>query len=371
MWRVLRTLLQALGAAVVTSVVLAVVSAQFAPGWRPAAQLAPLSPAPDRLPEPSAEYEVAERETRVHTDDGTRLAARVVLPVGVAGPVAGAVLVQGSGLAGLESLLEEARTLAAAGVAAIVVDKRADGYSMLSRDFDTLAADVALAADLLAAQPGVDPDRIGAIGWSEGGWVVPLAADREPGRFAYLVLVSAPIVTPLEQASWTIGHVTGAAPAPLARIPATMLSAGPEFVDYVDTDIRGTLAEVEVPVYAVWGAADPTVPVRVALDRLRESAASPITARILAGEPHSFGPEVGLWMAGVADWIVRLPASAPAADSVSGAEPESDRGLEQLPRRAWFTHPLVHGVLALAVAALVGRRAWRGPTARRDRPRVP
>lgn len=61
---------------------------------------------------------------------------------------------------------------------AVVTDKRVDGYGVLH--------------------------RVGLIGWREGGWIAPLAAAREPGAIAYVVLVSAPVVSPLEQ----VGYLT-------------------------------------------------------------------------------------------------------------------------------------------------------------------
>ena len=40
------------------------------------------------------------------------------------------------------------------------------------------AGDLAAAAETLARQPRVDPDRIGFMGVRQGGWIVPLAVNR-------------------------------------------------------------------------------------------------------------------------------------------------------------------------------------------------
>ena len=55
-------------------------------------------------------------------------------------------------------------------------------------DFRGLASDALRAAEVLRDSPGVDPTRVGLMGWSEGGWVVAEAArlagedDRHPAR---------------------------------------------------------------------------------------------------------------------------------------------------------------------------------------------
>ena len=73
--------------------------------------------------------------------------------------------------------------LAGHGYAALVFDKRGTGASSGSwREvgLEPLADDVAAAVKLLAARSDVDARRIGIVGFSEGGWVAPLAAARTP-----------------------------------------------------------------------------------------------------------------------------------------------------------------------------------------------
>lgn len=75
----------------------------------------------------------------------------------------------GAGLAGRDAMFAHARALAAAGVTAITYEKSTTRYSALTRDYARLARDTVAAADWLAAMPGVDPVRIGVLGFSEGG----------------------------------------------------------------------------------------------------------------------------------------------------------------------------------------------------------
>lgn len=79
--------------------------------------------------------------------------------------------------------------MVARGVAVLAYDKRGTGASEgeFTFDFRQLARDVSAAVAFLRSLPDIQPDRIGLSGYSQGGWVAPLAASLTPVRF---VLVS-------------------------------------------------------------------------------------------------------------------------------------------------------------------------------------
>ncbi len=110
------------------------------------------------------------------------------------------VLIHGSGAADRRSMSEFARALASHGMAALAYDKRGVGESQGDPEewkrfnFDHLAQDAVAAFNLLSERTDIDPERIGFLGASQGGWVAPLAASREP-RAAFLILVSASVTT--------------------------------------------------------------------------------------------------------------------------------------------------------------------------------
>lgn len=96
---------------------------------------------------------------------------------------------------------QEARYFAAHGVAALAYDKRGTGGSagdLGASDFAFLAQDAVAAARFLRARSDIDSTRVGYWGMGQGGWVAPLAAEHDTVA-AFVVLVSAPVVTPLEQ----------------------------------------------------------------------------------------------------------------------------------------------------------------------------
>jgi dipeptidyl aminopeptidase/acylaminoacyl peptidase len=79
------------------------------------------------------------------------------------------------------------------GVAALVYDKRSEDST-----FATLAEDAAAAHAFLAHRPGIDAQRVGFFGASQGGWLAPLAAARVKDT-AFLLLEKGAAVTVADQ----------------------------------------------------------------------------------------------------------------------------------------------------------------------------
>jgi pimeloyl-ACP methyl ester carboxylesterase len=122
------------------------------------------------------------------------------------GPWPGIVTVHGAsgGLRDFRLFTHLESLLVPAGVAVLRYDRRGSGASGGDFDaasFEVLADDALAALDVLVVQPGVDPARIGLYGFSQGGWIAPVAAARS-SRVAFLVLVGACAVTPAEQMNY-------------------------------------------------------------------------------------------------------------------------------------------------------------------------
>jgi uncharacterized protein len=335
-----------------TSAALLAVTSQLAPVWRPAGIETPLNPRPA---EPAARRQVLEvRQTsaEITVEGGHDLAAWIVQPreSSETRAMPGLVLVHGAGRGGRESLIATARAFAAAGTAVIIYDKRTAGYSVLARDYAMLAKDAIRAAEVLADAPAVDPRRIGVLGFSEGAWVAPLAVQAAPQRFAFLVLASAPIVTPLEQSAWMVDQKLAGAPPAIRRMAASALASGRTLINYVGFDVRSTLATLDLPVYAIWGADDPIVPINVAVRRLTDAAPYPVTVRILPSADHQLSPGSG-WEVDLANWIASRPNLD--ADDLSGVEPASAAGLASLAAPRWYLNPILHTIVSAGVAILI------------------
>ncbi|HEU4724988.1 MAG TPA: alpha/beta hydrolase [Candidatus Eisenbacteria bacterium] len=132
-----------------------------------------------------------------------KLEGALYLPDG-RGPHPGVVIVGGAYHDSRLDYVSDARFLASHGIAVLTYDKRGTGGSdgrLAEASFDHLAFDAAAAARYLRARAEVDSTRVGLWGVGEGGWVAPLAAVYDSVA-TFLVLVSAPVVSPLDQLSY-------------------------------------------------------------------------------------------------------------------------------------------------------------------------
>src|SRR5260370_5624877 len=102
------------------------------------------------------------------------------------------VLVHGSGAENREYMLPWARFLIRRGMVVLGYDKRGVGGSTgdwNTASFDDLAGDVVAAFEYLKTRSDIDPTQIGLLGWSQGGWIIPLAAVRAKD-IAFLISIS-------------------------------------------------------------------------------------------------------------------------------------------------------------------------------------
>jgi pimeloyl-ACP methyl ester carboxylesterase len=115
----------------------------------------------------------------------------------------GVVFIPGSGGSGRDNIwsFRIANHLAMNGIAVLLPDKRGTGTSggdWKSADFWELATDALAGLGLLRTRAGVDPQRVGLVGLSQGGWIAPLAAARSR-QVAFVVDISGPAVSVKEQ----------------------------------------------------------------------------------------------------------------------------------------------------------------------------
>ncbi len=144
------------------------------------------------------------RESVDYASGDLRLAAELLLPNSEE-LLPAAVILQGSGDSDRSNSWAAgiAEELAASGVAVLLTDKRGCGLSegdWRNAGFDDLALDALAGVEFLMTLPEVDPDRIGVVGLSQGGWVAPIAAARS-SEVAFVIVVSGAAVGFAEQVS--------------------------------------------------------------------------------------------------------------------------------------------------------------------------
>ncbi|GAA3048156.1 alpha/beta hydrolase [Pseudonocardia yunnanensis] len=328
----------------------------------------------------TADPAVREIELSVPTSDGLVLPATLRVLADARPKLPGMVLVHGAGPGPREKYRAEAEALARAGIATLAYDKRTAGYSLLERSYSRLADDAIAAADLLRGRPEVDPDKVGLWGFSEGGWVAPLAAARAPDT-AFLVVVGANGVAPLRQQTWAdtikMDHagVTGSLVDAHARTPYRVLTAMGLFPEPF-FDPAPALRSLTLPVLGVWGAQDRLTPpvesvtaYRAALDGAGNRH---YTLRTVEGAEHLLrtttdGFDKGSAFAPgyvdlVTGWVTDVAGGRLPATSVAGVG-EQPRPTAAVPPPAWYESAWVQlgapAVLVLGFAGFGLTATWR------------
>ncbi len=142
-------------------------------------------------PRTARRVEIEKREDVRFSNGGIHLAGTLINPT-TRGKHPAMILVHGSGPQTRESILPFARFLIRHGMAVLGYDKRGVGGSTgdwNAASFDDLAGDVVAAFQYLKTRSDVDRARIGLLGVSQAGWIMPLAALRA-NDVAFLISVS-------------------------------------------------------------------------------------------------------------------------------------------------------------------------------------
>ena len=171
-----------------------------------------IRPATDTKPFVDAAYVNAstftEREVTVDAG-GWPLPGTLAMPT-AKGPVAGVVLVHGSGPNDRDETLgpnkpfrDLARALASQGIAVLRYDKRTRQYGAKAAGGvftvkEEVVDDAVAAVRVLAKTPGIDPKRVFVLGHSLGGTLAPRIAAAAPGEIAGVIILAG-AVRPLEQ----------------------------------------------------------------------------------------------------------------------------------------------------------------------------
>ena len=145
-------------------------------------------------------------ENVVFKSVGIDLAGTIFKPENPQGAV---VLVHGSGRE--KRMVELASLLARNGIAVLTYDKRGVGESggvyagpevgtnnIDSANLKLLALDASAAASTLLTHLPAKHAPLGLMGFSQAGWIIPLAAKENP-KVNFMVVFSGPVVTTLEQ----------------------------------------------------------------------------------------------------------------------------------------------------------------------------
>jgi len=213
-----------------------------------------------------ARVPLRQREIRVGA-----IAATLSLPRG-AGPFPAVAMVHGSGPRTRDEFDIFSAYLELNGVAVLADDKRGVGESGGSfpgeaasmSAINVLVHDAQAEVRFLDRLPRIDPARVGLLGDSQAGWIIPLAAQRDPA-VRWALLNSGPTTTVGETDYW--GQLAGESESPPSGTRQEMLAevraAGPSGFDPVPS-----LQVLSIPVLWMYGSDDRNVPTELCLERL-------------------------------------------------------------------------------------------------------
>jgi dienelactone hydrolase len=383
-------------ASLVTVLGLGLLGSVAGPGWSPRSlettivpQTADVSIGGDVVTDPVGTYAVESTLVQVELD-GATVAAEVTAPA--AESPAGepperhpAVLfLHGAGTGRHTGFRETARALASSGVVAMVPDKRLDTYTTRERDYPAMAEDYLASLEVLRTRPDVDPDRVGVYGESEGCWIAPIAAATSP-HVAFLIQVSAPVVSPRQQAAFATDAYLRNVGVPAALLRAIPRGIGSQVpgggFEYADFDVRPYQRAVTQPTLIVYGTADASMPTiqgtEVMIDDLAAAGNTAYTVRYFAEANHGIrvdGELVPEFLDVLARWIQGLPETARAEPRIAGDQPEQRFVADPVERPRWYADGdmLVAGLQTALGAIVVGPVLWAGARLlRRPRNRLP
>lgn len=237
-----------------------------------------------------------------------------------------------------------------AGIAVVTFDRRGDGESTGDASRGRFAVQ---ARDALAVLNAVDAERVGLWGYSQGGWIGPLAASG-PDRVAFLVLVASTGVTPSEQMMYASAQqlrlagydeevvaralalrrafedwVHGRGRERQVELRAELLSALDEpwfgllflppvllddegcglWIEEMDFDPRPVFAQVRVPTLLFYGEADSWTPVLASVEAWRQARGDEVEIVVIPEAEHELTLPDGTlaleYAETLVDWILR------------------------------------------------------------------
>jgi uncharacterized protein len=213
------------------------------------------------------------------------------------------------------------------GIGVVTFDRRGEGESTgdATRGRFDLQAD-----DALAVLRAVDAGLVGLLGYSQGGWIAPIAAGQSDD-VAFLVLVASIGVTPSEQMMVAVERqlrLTGygddvvdraldlrrrfehwihaVAPEPDEQLAGDLLAAVDEpwagqlwlppslldeegvrlWIEEMDYDPRPTFEQVRVPTLSFYGELDSWAPVEASVRAWREARGDGVELVVIPGAEH-------------------------------------------------------------------------------------
>ena len=205
--------------------------------------------------------------------DGTVLSGRFNLPE-AGDPLAAFVMLHGSEAGTKDNFGQQLMShyMMSRGIAILNTDKRGVGDSggnyveaPSTRNINNLAADAIAGVEYLLTRPEIDATRIGLIGGSQSGWIIPVAAS-ESENVSFFVIISGPVISAGQEDRYSTVTNDGdtAVTYDAEKLNQTLREMEPSGVDPIPV-----LAELTQPGLWLWGSVDKNVPATVSAENLQ------------------------------------------------------------------------------------------------------
>ncbi len=192
-------------------------------------------------------------------------------------------------------------------------DKRGVGdsdgvYRRGFADFELLSGDLVAAMDFVVQDSRVDQTRIGLMGSSQAGWIIPMVATRSP-HVAFTILLSGPAVTVAQHNFWD--ETADDESLTISQLSAMLAEFQPPPGDF---DPRPFIQQMTAPGLWLLGDQDRIIPARESAAIVREVAEAfgrPFTVVVYPNTSHGLrdfdsGDRIDYWAADLLPWLDSL-----------------------------------------------------------------
>lgn len=226
--------------------------------------------------------------------DGIALTGRLTLPPSP-GPHPAIMLLHGSepGTKDNFNAQQMSAFMASQGIAILTYDKRGAGdsggrysESASEANLSLIAQDASAGVEYLKTRPEISANNIGLIGFSQAGWVIPLAASQS-SSVAYFIILSGPITSVGHENLYSSYTNNGQTVPNLSQEELMNKLASAPHTGFNSTPIIATLTQ---PGLWLWGDQDKSVPVPESAANLRTILAQDqfnFTYHLLPGADHN------------------------------------------------------------------------------------
>jgi dienelactone hydrolase len=228
------------------------------------------------------------------SEDGTQLTGLLTLPA-TAGPYSAIMMLHGSEPGTKDNFGSQQMSafVASQGIAILTYDKRGVGESegtyvesASDKNLSLTAQDAIAGVEYLKSRPEIKGDRIGLTGFSQAGWVIPLAASGSKD-ISYFIILSGPVTSVGHENLYSSYTNNGNSPGSLSEDEISKKLADASHSGFDSTPIIATLEQRGLWIF---GDADKSVPIPESRDNLSAIIAqgkSNFTYVVLADADHN------------------------------------------------------------------------------------